>query len=97
MQGNGIFRNSYKIDAVRVRVAQNGLTKCLTLCVHRYKKEIIQTNNLAKIEKIQGNNQSIIEKIQGNTSISHKVSDTLCCVILNACYHRDARISLDPQ
>jgi hypothetical protein len=23
MQGNGIFRNSYKIDAVRVRVAQN--------------------------------------------------------------------------
>jgi hypothetical protein len=23
MQGNGIFRNSYKIDAVRVRVTQN--------------------------------------------------------------------------
>jgi hypothetical protein len=30
------------------------------------KKEIIQGNNLPKIEKIQGNNSAKIEKIQGN-------------------------------
>ena len=30
------------------------------------KNEIIQGNNLPKIEKIQGNNSAKIEKIQGN-------------------------------
>ena len=34
--------------------------------LQRYEKEIIQTNNLPKIEKIQGNNLLKIEKIQGN-------------------------------
>jgi len=46
--------------------------------LQRYKKEIIQTNNLAKIEKIQRNNQSIIEKIQRNTSIL----PTLCIFVI---------------
>jgi hypothetical protein len=36
---------------------------CNTLC---HKNEIIQGNNLPKIEKIQGNNSAKIEKIQGN-------------------------------
>ena len=34
--------------------------------LQRYKKEIIQTNNLPKNEKIQRNNSAIIKKIQGN-------------------------------
>jgi hypothetical protein len=41
----------------------------LILRLQRYKNEIIQTNNLQKIEKIQGNNFAEIEKIQGNNSI----------------------------
>ena len=35
----------------------------------RYKKEIIQTNNLIKNEKIQRNNSTKIEKIQRNNSL----------------------------
>jgi hypothetical protein len=34
--------------------------------MQRYKKDIIQTNNLAKIDKIQRNNSLKVDKIQGN-------------------------------
>jgi hypothetical protein len=40
--------------------------------VQRYKKDIFQTNNLAKNDKIQRNNSSKVDKIQGNNALGQR-------------------------
>ena len=72
MQGNGIFRNSYKIDAVRVRVAQNVLW---TQSLH-----ILEKTRLYSAES--GKNLKIPQSIDHNLTFIITALDSQECLFI---------------